>query len=70
MDQLGTTIFKLLATSKNKTTLNPLDIDQRFFFYFGIQVLLFCISKKKIKNINLHYNLMNGMILFLQESSQ
>lgn len=40
------------------------------FFYFGNQVLLFCISKKKIKNINLHYNLMNGMILFLQESSQ
>lgn len=67
MDQLGTTIFKLLATSKNKTT--HYRYDQRFF-YFGIQVLLFCISKKKIKNINLHYNLMNGMILFLQESSQ
>lgn len=40
------------------------------FFILEIQVLLFSISKKKIKNINLHYNLMNGMILFLQESSQ
>lgn len=40
------------------------------FFILEIQVLLFCISKKKIKNFNLHYNLMNGMILFLQESPQ
>lgn len=68
MDQLGTTIFKLLATSKNKTT--HYRYWSTIFFILEIQVLLFCTSKKKIKNINLHYNLMNGMILFLQESSQ